>query len=267
MWNSKIERRYSRLKKKVRLTGLWRWRRIALGLHLARLSIQTGTIPCERTWSHFQSLLPSATKKVGIETFRLLSSLTFLRMHAVHFLKDGCANWLRQDVLLLQRVSDLERAAGVPNICSELVAAQLSMKLATKSIHRTNIQTQVKPGQDLSKYPAYPLRSVSALFVPYVMLYSLRLTGAHCLLSSCQAETYQGTSTSTRVQSQPVIFIDQQYVWAGPIQCSVVLRAAATGFNAESADCHRKDADDVDDSCKRRTIKSPDTHIATKYLC
>ena len=48
-------------------------------LHRAGITMQSGTLPVERHWAFYHSALPAATKQIGEISFKLLSSLTFIR--------------------------------------------------------------------------------------------------------------------------------------------------------------------------------------------
>ena len=53
--------------------------RVRSALHRAGITMQSGTLPVERHWAFYHSALPAATKQIGEKSFKLLSSLTFIR--------------------------------------------------------------------------------------------------------------------------------------------------------------------------------------------
>ena len=124
VWNHKLQEHYRKLRRPLRVRGLWRWRRIALHLHGAGLAVHSGTILTERQWQQFHSFLPDACKNMGEDTFELLAGLAFLRF-------PGGPKWLRKDTLLRTRAADavsvLHAAAegSTPPILQELRASFL----------------------------------------------------------------------------------------------------------------------------------------------
>ena len=113
VWNQKVNKHYKRLRKKARLSGLWRWRSAALALHGAGVKVQSGTIPVERLWASMLDLFPRSARLISLEWFSLLSALSFLRDNYRHLHAALLPNWTEADSLLSERIDNLAAAARV----------------------------------------------------------------------------------------------------------------------------------------------------------
>ena len=76
---------FKRLFKKLRLEGLWQWRKVALAIRKAGVPVQTGTISVERMWSAFLEVLPAAGRRFTKDWFEILAMIFFLRYNYLHF--------------------------------------------------------------------------------------------------------------------------------------------------------------------------------------
>ena len=72
-WNAKVEARYRRLQKPLRLRGLWNWRKCAAALHLAGIGVQSGTVPVERLWFSTDQFWPEMARDMHKDWWSLLS--------------------------------------------------------------------------------------------------------------------------------------------------------------------------------------------------
>lgn len=106
VWNGKLTTHYRRLLGKVRMRGLWRWRRCALALHRAGVAVHSGTVPVERHWMQYSSYWPPEVRNITEKPFALLSDMCFLRFNWTHFNKPWVAKWTRGDSLLMQRAAE-----------------------------------------------------------------------------------------------------------------------------------------------------------------
>ena len=80
--NKKTQLHYKRLRKGIRMLGVWQSRSISLRLAAAKLSCQTGTVPTERCWS---GLLPYF--HMSVSHFTILNHMAFLRYIMRHLAK------------------------------------------------------------------------------------------------------------------------------------------------------------------------------------
>ena len=108
VWNAKLKNHYRLLRKDLRMEGLWAWRRCALILSRAQLSMQAGTSPVERHWSFFGSVFPPQQRGLREDTFQVLSHLTFMRYTWTHFNRPWQAAWTRKDPLLAHRFCEFK---------------------------------------------------------------------------------------------------------------------------------------------------------------
>ena len=120
VWNAKLKGEYRRLVKPLCLRGLFKWRRCALAIRRAGLSVQSGTIPVERHWSQFITLFPPATKRVSLEVFELFAGLAMLRFNWVHYHKPWCPPWACSDTLLQQKADAVLESEGMAALQKEL---------------------------------------------------------------------------------------------------------------------------------------------------
>ena len=118
--NAKLKGEYRRLLKPLCLRGLFKWRRCALALRRAGLSVQSGTIPVERHWSQFITLFPPATKRVSLKVFELFAGLAMLRFNWVHYHKPWCPPWACSDTLLQQKADAVLESEGMAALQKEL---------------------------------------------------------------------------------------------------------------------------------------------------
>ena len=119
-WDAKLKEEYRRLVKPLCLRGLFKWRRCALALRRAGLSVQSGTIPVERHWSQFITLFPPATKRVSLKVFKLFAGLAMLRFNWVHYHKPWCPPWACSDTLLQQKADAVLESEGMAALQKEL---------------------------------------------------------------------------------------------------------------------------------------------------
>jgi hypothetical protein len=103
-WNKKVAAHYGRLRKKLRLEGLWKWREAAMALRQAGIKVQTGTVAVERFWFTLKDMLPTAAKDISPAWFRVLSMLVFLRHNFRHFNAGQMPTWCHKDSMLAQRI-------------------------------------------------------------------------------------------------------------------------------------------------------------------
>ena len=120
VWNTKLKGEYRRLVKPLCLRGLFKWRRCALAMLRAGLSVQSGTIPVERHWSQFITLFPPATKRVSLKVFKLFAGLAMLRFNWVHYHKPWCPPWACSDTLLQQKADAVLESEGMAALQNEL---------------------------------------------------------------------------------------------------------------------------------------------------
>ena len=106
-WSAKVKAHYKRLQKPLRLEGLWRWHKIAMGIIEAGVPMQSGTIPAERFWAGLLEMLPASSHNVSLEWFEILLALCYLRDTYRHF---GCRrlpSWCERDALLAGRLDEI----------------------------------------------------------------------------------------------------------------------------------------------------------------
>ena len=106
IWTEKMTAHYERLLHATYVEGLFKWQRCALALHRAKIPVQSGTLPVERHWSFFMTLLPAQTRAVKEDTFSFMADLAFLRYNCMHFQKPHQAAWARRDPVLAQKASE-----------------------------------------------------------------------------------------------------------------------------------------------------------------
>ena len=104
---AKVKGHYKNLKRPLRIEGLWNWRRVADCLLQAGISMQSGTVPVERTWSFLLSVFPEQSRSMSLPWFKLLSDLAFLRVTYVHFNRSSLPPWAEKDSLLGERIEEL----------------------------------------------------------------------------------------------------------------------------------------------------------------
>ena len=100
----KLTAHFKRLFKKLRLEGLWQWRKVALAIRKAGVPVQTGTISVERMWSAFLEVLPAAGRRFTEDWFEILAMIFFLRYNYRHFSVGSLPKWCQRDYLLAQRL-------------------------------------------------------------------------------------------------------------------------------------------------------------------
>ena len=89
------------------MEGLWAWRSVALSLRDAHIPVQSGTVPVERFWSTFKSMLPVASRKISLRWYNILSMLCMLRSNYTLFNRGALPAWAERDGLLAQRIEIL----------------------------------------------------------------------------------------------------------------------------------------------------------------
>ena len=104
---AKVRLHYTRLLKKTRLEGLWRWRKAALAMISAGLDMHTGTVPVERLWPQVLNLFPSQSRSMSAEWFQLLANLAFLRVNFMHYNRSSMPTWCSGDAVLQQSFDGL----------------------------------------------------------------------------------------------------------------------------------------------------------------
>ena len=107
VWTKKVDGHYRRLFKELRMEGLWAWRSVALSLRDAHIPVQSGTVPVERFWAMFKSMLPAASRKISLRWYNILSMLCMLRFNYTLFNRGALPAWAQRDSLLAQRIETL----------------------------------------------------------------------------------------------------------------------------------------------------------------
>ena len=107
VWTRRVRTHYARLRQELRLQGLWAWKGIADALHRASIPLQTGTMPVERAWAVFKTMLPAGARRISHSWFNFLSELAFLRTIYTHFHQKDLSTWARGDALLAQELETL----------------------------------------------------------------------------------------------------------------------------------------------------------------
>ncbi|CAE7917875.1 unnamed protein product, partial [Symbiodinium necroappetens] len=102
---------YKRLKNKIRIQGLWHWRKVALQLHAAGLPIHSGTVSVERLWATAQLCFPPSARFIGEAWFQFVSQLAFLKINYSIFHRPSLPGWARTDAQLAEKVDALFHAA------------------------------------------------------------------------------------------------------------------------------------------------------------
>ena len=104
-WNDKVRRHFKSFTSKLRLSGMWAWRKVARMYHLAGVPCQTGAVSVERTWYSMLSMVPPWTRCMSVEWWRLVAALCFVRHNIRHYRAAGhLPAWAEGDHLLLARV-------------------------------------------------------------------------------------------------------------------------------------------------------------------
>ena len=131
VFSESVKKHYMRLRKPLRLQGLWAWAEISTSLHEANLPIHSGTVPVERLWSLVKSFLPPQGHRLSKPWFDFLSSLTFIRATLLHVHSRSMPGWTDNDALLMQRADsmlDIARAwQGDPEYASFLEEIKLNI--------------------------------------------------------------------------------------------------------------------------------------------
>ena len=153
LWSDKMSTHYRRLLGPIYLRGLMRWRRCALALHRAGIPVHSGTIPVERHWHKNTSFWPPQTRNVAEPTFRLLSSMCFLRFNWCHFNKPWGPTWTRGDVLLQQQSDEM---IGMLEAVLEHGGTRIEQELA--EAHRAAAPPMPPPRKNAGSPAVQPLR-------------------------------------------------------------------------------------------------------------
>ena len=106
-WTLKICAHYKRLRKPLRIEGLWKWRSVALSLHEAGVPVQSGAVSVERYWASLKMLLPQGSCNISPRWFRVLAMLCYVTYKVSHFSSGSLPPWCRSDSILAQRVEAL----------------------------------------------------------------------------------------------------------------------------------------------------------------
>ena len=69
--------------------------------------MHSGTLPCERLWANFSSLLPAEARLMSRPWWDLLNSLCYLRLNYAHFNRARHPTWCEGDPLLASNIDDL----------------------------------------------------------------------------------------------------------------------------------------------------------------
>jgi hypothetical protein len=113
----KVRAHFRRLRKPLRVEGLFNWARVAIATRAAGVPVHSGTVSVERCWSSLESMLPGAVRTVSVRWFNVLASLMFLRYNFRHFSGDRMPGIAERDSLLAQRLDVLQmlsEAAACP---------------------------------------------------------------------------------------------------------------------------------------------------------
>ena len=107
MSSLKIRLHYTRLTRKVRLEGLWRWRQVALWLREGGIGVTSGTVSVEAMWAHISSMMPVGARVISLKWFCVLADLAYLRTVYRHFHVGRLPPWTEADSLLAERLDTL----------------------------------------------------------------------------------------------------------------------------------------------------------------
>ncbi len=80
---------------------------VAVALWDAGLTVQTGTVPVERTWALFKQALPPAARAMKRPWWDLVMTLAYMRFNYRHFNHTRAPGWTEGDCVLAERIDTL----------------------------------------------------------------------------------------------------------------------------------------------------------------